>query len=157
MLSLGRGEADLAIRFTENPPETFIGRRLGTVAYAIYAAAGPAGDRFSGCTPRRLIASSSAHFPRVPRLKHQVDSVSAMCAMVRAGLGVSILPCYIANPDPGLRRIDPNPMIDSRFDMWVLYHSNARRTRRLRMFAEFLTKVIRSDIGLFEGRRATNG
>jgi hypothetical protein len=51
--------------------------------------------------------------------------VSTMRAMVRAGLGVSILPCYTADPDPGLRRIDPAPLIDSRFDMWVLYHPNA--------------------------------
>ena len=166
-LSLGRGEADLAIRFIENPPETLIGRRLGTVAYAIYAAAGPAGDRFLRGERSRWewVGMHTEAFNRIvfgtfspsSRLKHRVDSVSAMCAMVRAGLGVSILPCYIADPDPGLRRIDPNPLIDSRFDMWVLYHSNARRTRRLRMFAEFLTKVIRSDIGLFEGRRATNG
>ena len=46
-LSLARGEADLAIRFTKHPPETLIGRRLTSVAYAIYAAAGLAGDRFS--------------------------------------------------------------------------------------------------------------
>ena len=76
-----------------------------------------------------------------------------MRAMVRAGLGVSILPCYTADPDPGLRRIDPDPLIDSRFDMWVLYHPNARRTRRLRVFAEFVTDRIRSDLDLFEGRR----
>jgi len=165
-LSLGRGEADLAIRFTENPPDTLIGRRLGTVAYAIYAAAGPAGDRFSHGERSRWewIGMHTEAFNRIvfgtfspsSRLKHRVDSVPTMCAMVRAGLGVSILPCYIADPDPGLRRIDPTPLIDSRFDMWIVYHSNARRTRRLRMFAEYLTKVIRSDIGLFEGRRAKN-
>jgi len=73
-----------------------------------------------------------------------------MRAMVRAGLGVSILPCYTADPDPGLRRIDPAPLIDSRFDMWVLHHPNARR---MRVFAEFVTDRIRSDLDLFEGRR----
>jgi DNA-binding transcriptional LysR family regulator len=87
------------------------------------------------------------------RLKHRVDSVSTMRSMVRAGLGVSILPCYTADPDPGFRRIDPDPLIDSRFDMWVLYHPNARRARRLRVFAEFITDTIRSDLDLFEGRR----
>jgi DNA-binding transcriptional LysR family regulator len=161
-LSLGRGEADLAIRFTENPPETLIGRRLGTVAYAIYAAAGSAGDRFSRGERSRWewIGMHTESFNRMifgtfspsSRLKHRVDSVSAMRAMVAAGLGMSILPCYIADPDPGLRRIDPDPLIDSRFDMWVLYHPNARRTRRLRVFAEFVTDRIRSDLDLFEGR-----
>jgi DNA-binding transcriptional LysR family regulator len=162
-LSLGRGEADLAIRFTENPPETLIGRRLGTVAYAIYAAAGPAGDRFShgersqwdwiGMHTESFNRMIFGTFSPSSRLKHQVDSVSTMRAMVRAGLGVSILPCYTADTDPGLRRIDPDALIDSRFDMWVLYHPNARRTRRLRVFAEFVTDRIQSDLDLFEGRR----
>jgi DNA-binding transcriptional LysR family regulator len=163
MLSLSRGEADLAIRFTENPPETLIGRRLGSLAYAIYAAAGSAGDRFSGRERSRWewIGMHTEAFNRIvygtfspsSRLKHRVDSMLAICAMVRAGLGVSILPCYVADQDPGLRRIDPDPLIDSRFDMWVLYHPNVRRTRRLRMFAQFLTDKIRADIDLFEGRR----
>jgi DNA-binding transcriptional LysR family regulator len=47
LLSLSRGEADLAIRFTERPPDTLVGRRLASVAYGIYAAAGLAGDRFT--------------------------------------------------------------------------------------------------------------
>ena len=163
-LSLGRSEADLAIRFTEKPPETLVGQRLGKVAYAIYAAAGPTGDRFS-CMERarwEWIGMHTESFNRTifgtfspsSKPKHRVDSVSAMCGMVRAGLGVSILPCYTADPDPELRRIDPNPLIDSRFDMWVLYHPNARRTRRLRAFAEFVTDRIRSDLDLFEGRRS---
>jgi DNA-binding transcriptional LysR family regulator len=163
MLSLSRGEADLAIRFTENPPETLIGRRLGSLAYAIYAATGPAGDRFSSGEPSRWewIGMHTEAFNRMvfgtfspsSRLKHRVDSVSTMRAMARAGLGVSILPCYVADLDPGLRRVDPEPLIDSRFDMWVLYHPNARRTRRLRKFAQYLMKKIRADIDLFEGRR----
>ena len=49
-LSLSRGDADLAVRFTESPPDTLVGRRLGTVAYGIYAAAGSAGQ---GAIPDR--------------------------------------------------------------------------------------------------------
>ncbi len=69
-------------------------------------------------------------------------------------MGVSILPCYTADLDPGLIRLDPDPLIDAKFDMWVLYHPNARRTHRLRLFAEFIAKQIRSDVDLFEGRRS---
>jgi len=161
-LSLSRGEADLAIRFTDNPPETLIGRRLGTVAYAIYAAAGPAGDRFmDGKQPvLEWIGLHNETFNRMlfgtfspnTKLKHRVDNMSAMHAMVRAGLGVSILPCYVADLDPELRRLHPEPLIDPKFGIWILYHPNARRTRRLRLFADFITGKIRSDLDLFEGR-----
>ena len=41
-LSLSRGEADVAVRHTNRPPDTLIGRRLVKVATAIYAARDPA-------------------------------------------------------------------------------------------------------------------
>ncbi len=46
-LSLGRGDADLAIRFTRRPPEALAGRRLASVAYGVYAASDVVGDRFT--------------------------------------------------------------------------------------------------------------
>jgi DNA-binding transcriptional LysR family regulator len=36
-LSLTRGEADVAVRVTDSPPEHLIGRRLGQYAVAVYA------------------------------------------------------------------------------------------------------------------------
>lgn len=161
-LSLSRGEADIAIRFTETPPESLVGRRLTSLAYGIYAAAGPSGARFEDMdrSDWEWIGMNNEIFNRMlfgtfspsTKLKHRVDSMSAMHAMVRAGLGVSILPCYTADLDPTLTRLDPAPLLDPKFDMWMLYHPDARRTRRLRFFAEFIAKQIRSDKDLFEGR-----
>ena len=167
LLSIGRGEADIAIRFTERPPETLLGRRLGTVAYAIYAAAGPAGRPFHDRDPDNLpwIGMFDETFNRMlygtflpsTRPKHRVDSMAAMHAMVREGLGVSILPCYTADLDPTLERLAPRPLIDPKFDIWMLYHRDTRHTRRLRLFAEFLGHRIKADLDLFEGRRAQPG
>ncbi len=162
-LSLSRGEADLAIRFTDNPPDTLVGRRLTTVAYGIYAARGPQGARFLE-TERSSwdwIGMQSESFNRMlygafapeSRLKHRVDSQAAMHDMVRAGLGVSILPCYVAELDPELIRLNPTPLTDSRFDLWMLYHPDVRRTRRLRLFADFISSQIRADDDLFRGAR----
>jgi DNA-binding transcriptional LysR family regulator len=158
VLSLSRGDADLAVRFTEAPPDTLVGRRLGTVAYGIYGAAGSAAGGIDGAdwiglhdeTFNRMLYGT--FLPRT-RLKHRVDSMEAMHAMVRAGLGVSILPCYTADRDPALRRLTPEAMTDAKFDIWVLSHPGLRRTRRLRMFAEFVAETIRADLDLFEGRR----
>jgi len=85
--------------------------------------------------------------------KHRVDSMAAMLAMVREGLGVSILPCYTADLDPALARLDSSVFRDPKFDIWILNHPDARRTRRLRLFADFLVKRIKADVELFEGRR----
>jgi DNA-binding transcriptional LysR family regulator len=73
--------------------------------------------------------------------------------LVRAGLGVSILPCYKADRDPTLKRLSSEPLLDPKFDMWILYHRDSRRAYRLRLFADFITKQIKSVIDLFEGRQ----
>ncbi len=163
VLSISRGEADVAIRFTDSPPETLVGRRLGTVAYGIYAAAGESGARFRQSEPatREWIGIHNEPFNRLlygtflpsTRPKHRVDSMAAMQAMVREGLGVSILPCYAADRDAALVRLRPAPLLDAKFDIWCLSHPDARRTRRLRLFTDFLAKQIKSDVDLIEGRR----
>ena len=159
VLSISRGEADVAVRFTDTPPDTLIGRRLGTVAYGIYGATGEPGDGLQ--TADEWIGIHNEAFNRLlygtflpsTRPKHRVDSMAAMHAMVRAGLGVSILPCYTADLDPGLQRLNPQPMLDAKFDIWLLSHPDVRRTRRLRLFTDFLARQIKSDADLFEGRR----
>jgi DNA-binding transcriptional LysR family regulator len=162
-LSLSRGDADLALRFTACPPETLVGRRLATASYCIYAAAGPAGDRF---TPENReawdwIGVHDDMYNRMLfgsvlqdcRFKHEADSMTAMQSMVRSGLGVTLLPCYIADQDPGLRRAVPEPIPDVHFDLWILYHPDVRRVYRVRLFADFIVDVVKSDLDLFEGRR----
>lgn len=167
LLSISRGEADVAIRFTERPPDTLVGKRLGTVAYGIYAAVGTAGQAFTDQNFDDLpwIGMHDETFNRMlygtflpsTRPKHRVDSMAAMHAMVREGLGVSILPCYTADLDPRLRRLVPKPLIDSKFDIWILYHRDARHTRRLRLFVDFLTRQIKADIDVLTGRSPESG
>ena len=38
-LNLSKRDADVAIRATDNPPETLVGRRVATIAWAIYGRA----------------------------------------------------------------------------------------------------------------------
>ncbi len=43
--------------------------------------------------------------------------------------------------------------MDSKLDLWILYHPDVRRVYRVRLFADFITDLIMSDLDLFEGRR----
>lgn len=163
LLSLSRNDADLAIRFTSHPPETLIGRRLASVAYAVYVARGAAGDRFTAANREEWdwiglhddIYNRMLFETLLPegRFKHRVDSMAAMQSMVRSGLGISVLPCYMADRDESLRRVEPNPLPNSKLDMWILHHPDVRRVYRIRLFADFITDLIQSDLDLFEGRR----
>ena len=93
-------------------------RRLTMAAFGIYAARVEAGGRLDRSNLEswdwigwhdeiynRMLLTSA--FPEA-RIKHRVDSTVAMHSMVRRGLGVAVLPCYIADRDPGLRRVLPD-------------------------------------------------
>jgi DNA-binding transcriptional LysR family regulator len=163
LLSISRRDADLAVRFTQEPPETLAGRRLASVAYAIYTTTISSGDRFQADNREQWDwigysneADNRAIFGELmPErgFKHRLDSMAAIHSMVRDGLGVTLLPCYIADRDPGFRRLDPERIHDPRRDLWILYHPDMRRVHKIRLFADFVADVVSADLDLFEGRR----
>jgi DNA-binding transcriptional LysR family regulator len=163
-LSLGRSDADLAIRFARLPPETLVGHRLASVAYAVYAdertaqelrdsRAGPEKWDWIGAVDEvanRLLfndAYAEGHF------KHRVDTVEAMQSMARSGLGITVLPCYVGDRDEGLRRLKPERLLDCGLDLWILHHPDIRSVYRVRLLADFIAGVVKEDQDLFEGRR----
>ena len=165
-LNLSRRDADVAIRFTGRPPETLVGRRLAKTAFGVYGRNGETSnsqdrsnveawdwvgwhDEFYN---RMLITGA---FPDAC-IKHRVDSTAAMQSMVRHGLGVAVLPCYTADPDPGLCRLSPKLLSEGMPDLWILHHSDVRGVSRVSLFAEFIADVITADLDLFEGRRPQN-
>ena len=133
------------------------------MAYATYAASGATGTRFSLDNRENWdwIGLHDDNYNRMVfgslspngHIKHRVDSVAAMQSMVCEGLGVTLLPCYVADRDTGLRRLDPEPILDNKFDMWLLYHPEVRRVYRVRLFADFVIGLIKADRDLFEGLR----
>jgi DNA-binding transcriptional LysR family regulator len=162
-LSLSRNDADLALRFTKTPPETLVGRRLAPVAYAVYAARGSGGDRFTAAnqTDWDWIGMVDEMYNQLfvgstlpdDRFKHRVDSMAAMQSMVRNGLGVAVLPCYVADRDEHLRRAEQDRLFDMNLDLWILYPPDIRSVYRVRLFADFIIDLIVADLDLFEGRR----
>jgi len=162
-LNLSRRDADLAIRFTVRPPETLVGRRLAKTAYCVYSGIGETSNAWDRSNIEaldwigwhdefynRLLITGV--FPKA-RIKHRVDSVTAVQSMARHGLGVAVLPCYVADPDPGLRRVLPKLLSEGTPDLWVLHHSDVRGVSRVNLFAKFIADVITADLDLFEGRR----
>ena len=161
-LSLTRREADVALRITSKPPETLIGRRLAGVAVGVYGAAYSSAltdqDSLEDAdwigwqdeTYNRMVIV--AKFPEA-RIRHKTDDMLVIAAMARAGLGLVVLPCYMGDTDPGLRRVVPEPADEHIMDLWVLSHPDLRRTARVRALTEFIADCVSSDRDLFEGRR----
>ena len=160
LLSLARRETDVAVRLTREPPKSLIAQRIAKVAISVYGSpdylrARPIRD-WDWIGWRDLAYNQHFILDRFPnaRIKHFADDVRAMQTMARHGLGIAALPCHLADTDPALRRIVPEPMLNLRPDLWVIYHPDSRLVTRVRLFVDFLVERLRAKRDLFEGSGA---
>lgn len=155
-LNLSRRDADVAVRATDRPPDTLVGRKAARIAWALYGARDGSGDTAGdwvalGETMGALKVVRRA-VERVPeaRLAYRVDSVLALAAAVEAGLGVGHLPCFVADVRPGLRRLGaPEPEFAT--DLWLLTHADLRRAPRVRALLDDLATAMSERRALIEG------
>src|SRR5579859_2408035 len=134
LANLSRREADLMIR--EQVPEipSIVTRRLGRVAYAIYASRKL---KFVGTSPDALRSMPWVGFDEehdyMPgqswmlellegaRPQVRVNNWLLLHDALRAGAGLSVLPCHIGDGDPALRRIS-SVLSEIATDQWLLVH-----------------------------------
>ena len=160
-LNLSRRDADVAVRATDSPPETLVGRRAARIAWALYGAAGarnPAGpvdeanwvclgDNLAGLRVVRFVQAAVAP----DRLAARFDTVLGLAHAVAGGIGVGHLPCFIGDTWPRLVRLaPPDPALAS--DLWLLTHPDLRRTPRVRTLLDHLTEAIAEKRALIEGQ-----
>jgi len=156
--SLSQREADVAIRLTNTPVDTLIGKRVVTVASCIYGSRayleqlrGQGGEpRWIGVdccgfhkTWTKQLSGNHAH-------NFYSDDTQLTHSAIREGLGVSILPCFMGDPDPLLERYgDPDPAYN--LGLWVLLHPDLKRTARVLAFRDHMVQAINEKKDLFEG------
>ncbi len=155
-LNLSKRDADVAIRVSDSPPETLVGRRVARVAWALYGRAADfpqPGAVDLGSLYRQpwvslsddLAALKAAQFVRehVPpeRIVYKVNTVLGLAEAVEAGIGVGHLPCFIADARPALVRLaPPDPAFAA--DLWLLTHPDLRYSARIRVFLDFLASEV---------------
>lgn len=165
-LNLSRRDADVAIRATDNPPETLVGRRAARINWALYGRAEdfpePAqlacedlykmrwvsmGDTMAQFN---IVKYARKHVP-AEKLTYKVNTVLGLAEAVEAGIGIGHLPCFIADKRPGLRRLAP-PDESFGTDLWLLTHPDLRASARVRAFLDFLAAEIARFKTLIEGQ-----
>lgn len=162
MPDLAQREADVAIRISNNPPLDLVGRRILRIARAAYVCeqylAGK--DNTETLLPLSWIGWSlessgvqwvkeSSH-PELP-VSTVITDPYATVAAVRAGIGMSILPCFMGDQEPDLHRMPPGKL-QRETDLWVLTHEDLRNTARIRIFTQFVADALLRHRDLLEGK-----
>lgn len=164
LVDLTRRDADVVIRVTGTPPEHLVGRSVGRIGFASYAA--PAYlDRvgrgrpfaeydwvgFEGPLSRIRQALWMAQNVPTSRQMLRFDSFGAAYHATLAGVGCGALPCFSADGDPRLERV-PGTYQLTEFDVWVLTHPDLRRSARIRACLQFFGTRLSANADRLRGQ-----
>ena len=170
LTDLARRDVDIALRFSPQPPDDLVGRKVGRMPVAIYASRKLGLDSESadlGALPwirwqepwrqARLETWPDEHFPEA-RIAARVDSYSALEQLVALGAGVAILTPWSAGKHDGLVRLS-DPIDELGLDLWLLMHPDLRGVRRIKTVMDALTRALAAtpSIVLPESPAAVNG
>ncbi|SNT08513.1 DNA-binding transcriptional regulator, LysR family [Noviherbaspirillum humi] len=156
--NLTRREADLALRVV--PPSEdddagdYVANRIGDLRFAMYgerravesvsakAAAWQEMDYVSwdeaaaNLPVARWIASAFGG----KRPLFACNSMQAQYTAIRAGLGIGLLPCFVADRDPALARI-PVPIALPSNGLWLVYHRDLKGSQRVLALRNFIAEL----------------
>lgn len=154
VLSLSKREADIALRPMAQPIGFLASKHLGSIEQAVYGARFKHTDRD---TPLDLHGQdwigpdSSISYPVLQKWMrsnafdatciYRSNSILDMFAATKHGIGISVLPCYLADDDPALVRLS-NPVQDLAVNLWIITHPDLRKAERIRIFWNFIVSRI---------------
>lgn len=162
VLDLGRRQAELAVRPFRSKHENLVVRRAGSIRYALYAShvylkAHPLSTP-AGLAEHPLLSVPEANAIEAiwlerlsPRARPTfVSSFSlSLLAAARASAGVAVLPRYVGDAEPSLRRI---AMPDEPSEpVWLTVHRDLKDMPRVRALLDFLAATLKQDAALLDG------
>lgn len=161
-LSLTKREADVAIRPTDTPPDTLVGRRISDLGFGIYGS-----DRYlalhgnhSDLSSHNWIAldDSLSHLSAFkwmhenldrPKITLTSNNFFGLLAGALSHMGLAPLPYFMGDKEPTLQRLGE---IDRASELWVLTHADLKNAARIRAFLDFIYAALAEERDLLEGR-----
>lgn len=148
--SLTRREADLALRSTNTPPEHLIGKRIGPLRFALFSASHAKWtmeDVRRGRAPwiapddvlpdHLTVSWRRQNFPSaIPSFR--ANSIFTVKNLVQQGLGVGLLPIFLAQCDPTLQPLT-SAISECETDLWLLMHPELKHLKSVSRVFKFLS------------------
>ncbi len=155
---LAAREADIAIRGTPKPPDYLVGKKVAEFQHGLYTSSAYQNREQKGYDvvlwrdDPALPEWVALHCPGA-RVALRVDDVATMIGAVQQGIGMARLPCWLADLQPDLSRLNVR-IEQSGWGLWVLIHADLRSTARVRVCRDFLIDLLEGHKDLFEGRQS---
>jgi DNA-binding transcriptional LysR family regulator len=162
-----RGEADLAVRARPVTEPDLIARKVVSAGWSMYASADYVARRGTPPEPETLAGhdviafdDSMAQTPgglwfaahaKGCQVAMRGNSVIAVLNAAICGMGLAVIPCFLAegSPDPQLRRLTPRVLGER--DIHLVVHPDLARVARVRAVMDFIVELFERDAALWSG------
>jgi DNA-binding transcriptional LysR family regulator len=159
---LSRGEAELSVQSPRPRQKDLVAVRIGRTSLALYASTTiVAGRRWRITSPETLrgvpLLTYTSGFQMLQEAKWfqtllaavgaymETNSTHALVAAARAGVGVAVLPHFVARWHDDL--VDVSDAVAAH-DMWLITHPEFRRDPKVRATADFLKRIAMGPDGI---------
>lgn len=165
-LNLGRREADMALRLGRPRDSGLVARKLADIPYFLYGAksvvrmlktsdlADLSGQPFLGYDNGLFNVAQETWLDQIINNRHTVfrtNTLEPLLTAARAGLGLVMLPAFVAGRDPGLARVPVAQTMPPR-ELWLLVHGDLRRSPRIRAALDFIVDLAKRQQKRLSGR-----
>ncbi len=163
LANLTNREADVAIRVVydrktlplnlhgQKGPEVFGGVYMSRARLAAWHAGAPDPIRWIVISAHGIPDWASEGEVRTSGGTFSTNDGEAQIVAVRQGLGITTLPCFIGDTDPLLVRV-PGTDLHMHGTLWLLTQGETRKTKRVRLFMEFVFRRLAAYAPLLAGR-----
>src|SRR4051794_27020477 len=155
-------EADVAIRVVYDRktlplnlhglkgPDLFGGVYMSRDRLAAWRADAPEPIRWIVISDHGIPDWASEGEVRTAEVPLRITDGEAQLAAVRQGIGITTLPCFVGDADPLLARV-PGTDLHLYGTLWLLTQGETRKTERVRLFTEFMSRRLAAYAPLLAG------
>lgn len=156
LVSIEKGEADIGLRTAKPAVACLVARKIVDIGWALYASAAYLERRGRSADHEDLegqdVVGYDASLDRTPgaiwlhahargaRTVARANTMSALAALVAAGQGIGLLPCFLAG---GLERLTPHVLTHN--TLYAVVHEEQRDVPRVRVVFDHLVEVLTNE------------
>lgn len=160
-----RGEADVAVRIRETKEPDLVSRKVAIAGWSMYAAKAYVERKGAPASPEDLrdhdVVAFDPTMSQVPgalwleahaqgaNVALRANSIVAALNAALVGIGITVLPCFLCDPEPTLARLTPR-LLGVR-DVSVVVHPDLAKVARVRAVIDFIVEQFARDSAMWRG------